>query len=58
MEKIVFSYKFSGDGEEKVVELHKNEDDGIRDEDVCEMFCDFMSAVGFSMDNVMRYFQE
>ena len=57
MENITFSYNFDNDGDEKEVILTKNAD-GLHDYDICEMFVNFMNSVGFSEDNVFRYFQK
>ena len=57
MERIEFTYIYrDDDGEEKTVSIAQRNDDGLRDCDVCEMFVDFMNSVGFSEDNVFRYF--
>ena len=58
MEEIKFKYVFRNeDGEEKEVTLSKHED-GLQDDDICEMFLDFMRSVGFSEENVFKYFRE
>ena len=38
--------------------VRKKDENGIHDYDVCEMFLDFMRSVGFSEENVYKYFQE
>ena len=59
METIKFTYAFDdGDNDEKTVLLKKSDEDGIHDYDICEMFIDFMNAVGFSEENVFKYFSE
>lgn len=59
METIKFTYAFDDDGnDEKTVLLKKSDENGIHDYDICEMFLDFMTSVGFSEDNVYRYFSE
>jgi len=59
METIKFTYAFDdGGNDEKTVLLKKADENGIHDYDICEMFLDFMTSVGFSEDNVYRYFSE
>lgn len=61
MERISFTYSFTDeDGEEHMISASKRDknNEGIRDYEVCEMFEDFMRAVGFSENNVLKYFQE
>ena len=58
MERIEFTYVFDEDGEEKTVRHCKCDKNGVRDYDICEMFLDFMRSVGFSEENVFRYFNE
>ena len=59
MERIEFNYSYRDEnGEEKMVTASKRNEDGLHDYDICEMFVDFMNSVGFSEDNVFRYFQE
>ena len=62
MEKIQFSYTYDeGDGSEvRQVNFQKadTEDRGLMATDICEMFVDFMNSVGFSEENVFRYFKE
>lgn len=59
MERIEFNYVFrDDDGEEKMITQSKRDENGIHDYDVCEMFLTFMRSVGFSEENVFRYFQE
>ena len=58
MERIEFNYSYHDeDGEEKIVTVSRRNEDGLHDYAVCEMFVDFMNSVGFSEDNVFRYFQ-
>ena len=58
MERIEFNYVYHDeDGEEKTV-THSKRSDDIHDYDICEMFLDFMRSVGFSEENVFRYFRE
>lgn len=58
METIELKYTFKDNGEEKELNLCKKDENGIHDYDVCEMFLDFMRSVGFSEENVYKYFQE
>ena len=59
MERIEFTYTYHDkDGEEKVVTQAKRNENGIHDYDICEMFLDFMRSVGFSEENVFRYFNQ
>ena len=59
MERVELNYVFRDEnGEEKMVTQSKRDENGIHDYDVCEMFLDFMRSVGFSEENVYRYFQE
>ena len=58
MECIEFKYGFRDeDNECKEVKLSKR-NETIHDYDVCEMFLDFMRSVGFSEENIFRYFKE
>ena len=56
MERISFHYVFEDDEEEKVVQHNKNDEGGLKDYDICEMFLDFMRSVGFSENNIFKYF--
>ena len=57
MERISFQYVLDdNDGEEKFVRCNRNDEDGLKDYDICEMFLDFMESVGFSESNILRYF--
>lgn len=59
MERIEFTYNYHDEkGEEKIVTVAKRNEDGLQDYDICEMFVDFMNSVGFSEDNIFRYFQK
>ena len=58
MERIEFTYVFDEDGEEKTVRHCKRDENGVHDYDICEMFLDFMRSVGFSEENVFKYFNE
>ena len=60
MESIKMVYTFTndeGEVEKKIID-RKVAESGLIDSDVCEMFEDFMEAVGFSIDNVYQYFNE
>jgi hypothetical protein len=59
MERIELNYCYRDENdEEKIVTISKRDEDGLHDYDVCEMFVDFMNSVGFSEENVFRYFNE
>ncbi len=59
MERIEFNYSYRDEnGEEKMVTVSKLNEDGLHDVDICEMFVDFMNSVGFSENNIFKYFQE
>ena len=58
MENIEFRYCFKNDGEIKEINVGKKAEDGLHDYEVCEMFLDFMRSVGFSEENIYKYFQE
>lgn len=59
MEHIEFTYVFrDDDNEEKSIHVGKRNEDGLHDYEICEMFLDFMTSVGFSEENIFRYFQE
>lgn len=59
MERIELNYCYRDENdEEKIVTVSRRNEDGLHDYDVCEMFVDFMNSVGFSEDNVFRYFQK
>lgn len=60
MERIEMRYVFEYDGEEKIVTIARRdkENEGIRCNDVCEMFEDFMDASGYAKQNVLNYFTE
>jgi hypothetical protein len=59
MERIEFTYTYHDeDGAEKAVTQAKRDENGIHDYDICEMFLDFMRSVGFSEENVFRYFNQ
>ena len=59
MERIELNYCYRDENdEEKNVTVSKRNEDGLHDYDVCEMFVDFMNSVGFSEENIFRYFNE
>ena len=60
MERINFTYFFEDNGTEHSVLSSKRdkEDEGLRCDDICEMFVNFMTAAGFSEDNIWDYFME
>ena len=64
MERIVFKYEF-GNESDKSFNTHNVEssmvdrdDSGLRVDEVCENFVDFMESAGFSIDQIMNYFRE
>ncbi len=58
MERIEINYVFRNDSEEeKMVTVAKRAETGLQDYDVCEMFMDFMRSVGFSEENIIKYFK-
>ena len=56
METIEFKYCYKDGEEAKEIHVCKKNEDGLHDYDVCEMFLDFMQSVGFSEENVFKYF--
>lgn len=59
MERIEFNYVYHDeDGNERLVTVSKRNENGLHDYDICEMFLDFMRSVGFSEENVFKYFNE
>ena len=56
-ERIEFKYIFTDedDGEEYTITSRK-ESDSIKDYEVCEMFMQFMNAVGYSEHNIYKFF--
>ena len=62
MEKIKFEYVFtdSDHNEEKkiVMKCEDVDDSGLHDVDVCMNFMDFMRSIGFSENNVIKFFQD
>jgi hypothetical protein len=42
--------------EVRAIRRDKN-DCGLRTDDICEMFRDFMESAGFSVQNIIDYFQ-
>ena len=58
MENIEFRYCFKDGDEAKEINVGKKAEDGLHDYEVCEMFLDFMRSVGFSEENVFKYFNE
>jgi len=59
MEHIEFTYVFKDkDSEEKAIHFSKREETGILDHEVCELFLDFMESIGYSKENIFKYFQE
>ena len=59
METVEFKYCFKDDdNDSKQVCVMKRNENGVLDEDVCEMFLDFMSSAGYSLENVFKFFKE
>ena len=59
MEHIDFTYVFKDkDSEEKAVHISKRDENGLLDHEVCELFLDFMRTVGYSEENVFKFFQQ
>lgn len=56
MECIEFKYCLKDGNEVKEVYSSMKEEDRLRGSKVCEAFLDFMISVGFSEENVVRYF--
>lgn len=64
MERIEFKYEF-GSESDKSFNTHRIEssmadrdDCGLRVDEVCENFVEFMESAGFSIDQVFNYFRE
>ena len=56
MEHIDFTYIFKGnDSTEMSVHVSKNEEKGISGNDVCELFLNFMEAIGYSRENIVKF---
>lgn len=58
MEHIEFRYCFKDSDDECKEVCISKKNDGLHDYDICEMFLDFMRSVGFSEENIFKYFQE
>ena len=58
METIEFKYGFRDGNEVKEINVCKKDEDGLHDYDICEMFFDFMRSIGFSEENVIKYFRD
>ena len=58
MERIKFTYEFDDEefGHSKNVEIELAHE-AIHLRDVCEMFEEFITSSGFSLDGVLRYFK-
>ena len=59
MERVKFSYGFEDEeyGHNKNVQLEIVQET-LDLQDVCEMFEDFITSAGFSIDGVLRYFRK
>lgn len=59
MEGIEFRYVFK-DGKKDAKEVRAirqdENDEGLRANDICEMFVDFMTSAGFAEECIYRYF--
>lgn len=59
MEQIKLIYLFGADEDKREINFSQTSDDmGLNGSEICEMFFDFMQAVGFSKENVLKYFRE
>lgn len=58
MEKVKMIYEFANGDDKQTIEVEHSIDACLHDYDVCEMFEDFMRAIGFSEENTMKYFRE
>ncbi len=57
MENIEFKYRFKDEDETDEIRVNKKMD-VIHDYDLCEMFMDFVRSIGYSEENVLKYFRE
>lgn len=59
MERVKFTYEFDDEefGHAKEVNLEISHE-SIHLDDVCEMFEEFISSTGYSVDGLFRYFKE
>lgn len=57
MENIEFKYRFKDEDETDEIRINKKMD-VIHDYDLCEMFMDFIRSIGYSEENVLKYFRE
>jgi len=64
MERIEFKYEFGSEAD-KSFNTHRVEsnmtdrdDCGLKIDEVCENFVDFMESAGFSVDQVFNYFRK
>jgi len=57
MENIEFKYRFKDEDEIDEIRVNKKMD-VIHDYDLCEMFMDFVRSIGYSEENVLKYFRE
>lgn len=58
MEMIEFKYCFKDGTDAKEVKVNKSDENGLHDYEICDMFMDFMRSVGYSEENVIKYFTE
>ena len=58
LERVELRYVFDDkDGSRRIVNDEK-ESETLKDYEVCEMFMEFMRAIGFSEANVLKYFRD
>ena len=59
MERVKFNYEFEDEefGNRKNVEMEINHET-LNLREVCDMFEDFITSAGFSLDGVLKYFRE
>lgn len=57
MENIEFKYRFRDEDETNEIRINKKME-VIHDYDLCEMFMDFVRSIGYSEENVLKYFRE
>ena len=58
METVTFTYTNSFDGETNTITVNKTDENGFFTPDICEVFMDFMNAIGYSKENVLKCFKE
>ena len=64
MERIEFKYEFGSESSTSFNTHHvesdmtDRDDCGLRTDEICEHFVEFMESIGFSIDQVFNYFRE